>query len=140
MGNFNSGRRKATALKILQGNPGKNRLPVDLRPPVGEVVKPATLSPSASVVWEEMAPICLYMGTLTPADVKAFALLCEMQSDCQAVIKLKGTKAYKPFRLLQFARDLRPYYALFGLDPASRSRIHLRQPDEPRAKFAGALK
>ena len=143
MGYENCGRRpKSTALKILQGNPGKRRLnPNEIRPPVGEVVKPATLSAGAATVWDEIAPICLYMGTLTAADVKAFARMCELEATWNAIIALKGKKSFKPHRELQLARDLRPYSAIFGLEPASRSRIHVRKPDaEPQAKWAGALK
>jgi phage terminase small subunit len=141
MGYENCGRRKTPALKILQGNPSKRKLPVELRPPVGEIVKPAGLSPGAAVVWDEIAPICLYMGTLTTADVPAFARMCEMEEQWNQVIALKGTKGFKLARMLQLARDLRPYSALFGLDPLSRSRIQVRQPDEAsQAKWAVALK
>jgi hypothetical protein len=81
------------------------------------------------------------MGTLTPADVEAFSRLCELQDLWDEAIKLRGSKAFKLARALQLDRSLNCSEARFGLDPASRSRIHVKQPDEaPRAKWAGVLK
>src|SRR5688500_11226855 len=92
MGYENSGRRpQPTKLKILRGNPSKTRLnenePV---PPSGEVVKPARLSAGASTVWDELAPICLAMGTLTTADVTVFGQLCEGQAVLNSAAMMKA--------------------------------------------------
>ena len=148
MGNANSGARpKPTALKVLQGNPGQRRLnekePI---PPAGAVVKPEGLSLGASVVWDEVAPVCLYMGTLTPADVKPFAMLCELEATVmqarqwkrqrQPRTMAKGIKLEKDLAVI-----LRPYYALFGLEPVSRARLQVaKQAAAPVSKWAGMLK
>jgi hypothetical protein len=162
MGNQNSGRRPApTALTVLRGNPSKKKLNEnEVRPPSGEVVKPA-LSSMASVVWDELAPICLAMRTLTPADVRVFATLCELQATLQAASAQKDAGWFAPFSLrpedtsdpespmvvvvdavLKLEREtaaaLRPYYALFGLEPVSRARISVPK-DEPISKWADAL-
>ena len=86
-----------------------------------DVVKPATLSPGAAGVWDGLAPLCLALRTLTPADVAAFAVLCELQASFEAI----GTPAVASDlrQQLKTAAALRPYYALFGLDPVSRSRL-----------------
>src|SRR5687768_11480526 len=92
MGNHNSGRRpQPTALRVLRGNPGK-RKPSDQEPvPPADiaVVKPAGLSTGAGAIWDELAPICLAMRTLTSADVLAFSSLCELQSTMRQVAASK---------------------------------------------------
>jgi P27 family predicted phage terminase small subunit len=164
MGNHNSGRRpKPTALKVLRGNPGQRRLnAAEPRPPAGEIVRPETLSTGAVVVWDELAPICMAMKTLTPADVVPFATLCELQSTMRQTSAAKdGRRLFSleaqdsedrdsPMVIVidatlklerETATSLRPYYEYFGLTPSSRARISVpKQQDEPVSKWAGALK
>ncbi len=143
MGYENSGRRpQPTALKMLRGNPGKKKPNEnEVRPPSGEATKPADVSPAAGLVWDELAPICLAMGTLTVADVRPFATLCELQATFTAVARLKGTPAFDAKLERETANVIRPYYALFGLEPVSRARIQVpKKPDAPISKWAGALK
>jgi len=144
MGYENSGRRpQPTALKVLRGNPSKTRLNAhEPQPPAGEVVKPAGLSAGAGVVWDELAPICLAMRTLTPADLRPFVTLCELQATFSANTATKGTAVFDVRLERDTAVALRPYYALFGLEPVSRARIVVvkAKPDEPVSKWAGALK
>ncbi len=161
MGIRNSGRKpKPTALKLLQGNPGKRPLNTsEPKPPVGEVVKPATLSPAASLVWDEMAPNCLAMGTLTVVDVQSFESMCELQATMRQTSRAKSGKSLFTLEAdsddssrleividaivkteRETAAALRPYYAMFGLDPASRSRLHVTKDEAPVSKWAGALR
>ena len=151
-------------MTVLRGNPSKKPLnKLEPMPPVGEVVKPEGLSPQASAVWDELAPVCLAMGTLTTADVRVFGTMCELQATMQEASAAKGRK--KLFNLasqdssdpesplevvidsvLKLEREtataLRPYYALFGLEPVSRARIQVpkRKAEEPVSKWAGVLK
>jgi hypothetical protein len=146
MGNANSGRRpQPTALTLLRGNPSKKRLNrQEPRPPEGEVQKPKGLTRGAGEVWDELAPICLSMGTLTVADVRPFVMLCELEA---SVMRARRWKA-NPEKLadgLKLEKDLapiiRPYYALFGLEPVSRARIQVPKTDEaPVSKWAGVLR
>jgi len=161
-GNANSGRRpQPTKLTILRGNPSRKKLnkhePV---PPAGEVTKPVGLSAGASVVWDELAPICLAMGTLTPADVRVFATLCELQSTLLVAVASKDGRQLASIEqddaddqtkltividaVLKLEREtataLRPYYSLFGLEPVSRARIQVKKDDMPVSKWAGALR
>jgi phage terminase small subunit len=164
MGYENSGRRPApTALTVLRGNPGKKKLNEnEVRPPAGEVVKPAGLSEGAGVVWDELAPICLAMRTLTVADIRPFASLCELQATMQATSAMKDGRALFALKVedeedpasltvsidavLRLEREtanaLRPYYELFGLTPVARARIVVpkTKAEEPESKWAGALK
>lgn len=150
-------------MKLLRGNPGKRKPNEnEVRPPSGEVVKPSRLSPGGSVVWDELAPICIQMGTLTAADVRVFGSMCELQSTMLETSAAKDGRAL--FTLEKYDQDdddspmviqidailkleretaiaLRPYYALFGLEPVSRARISVpKKAEAPVSKWAGALK
>jgi phage terminase small subunit len=148
---------------VLQGNPGKRPFNArEPKPPAGDVIKPATLSQNAVGIWEEMAPICVAMGTLTIADRKAFATFCELQATLELASASKGNPTFQPFRaqpedasdpasrmeividaVLKLERDtaaaLRPYYEKFGLEPVGRARISVQKPQAPKSKWEGAL-
>ena len=138
-GNHNSGRKpKPTALHILNGNPSRKKLNEnEARPPAGEITKPVTLSPDGGAVWDELAPICLAMRTLTTADVKSFATACELQATFTASAQLKGTPDFDARLERETAAALRPYYELFGLTPVARARISVPKVDAPVSKWAG---
>ena len=152
MGNRNSGPRPApTALKLLRGS-RKDRLnPREPTPPAGEVVTPSTLSPQARGIWDRLAPVCLAMGTLTLADLGAFAALCELQATLELACAQKGLARFRPISksgrihaALKLVREtasaLRPYFEKFGLDPIGRARIVLpAAPEAPPSKWAGVL-
>lgn len=130
------------------------------KPPDQVVVKPGTLSVAAGVVWEELAPICLHMGTLTSADAPTFSKLCELEATCRQASKQKDADGFGMFTVgddfngvprvgvhaaikveRETATALRPYYDYFGMTPSSRARIRVREKDEaPQSKWAGALK
>jgi len=98
------------------------------------------------------------MKTLTVADVRPFASLCELQStpqetsaakDGRELFRLKVQDSGDPESPLEIVVDaalkleretataLRPYYELFGLTPVSRARIVVPKPDAPASKWAG---
>jgi hypothetical protein len=140
MGNSNSGRRRQpAALRALRGNPSKTRFRANVATPGGPVVPPATLSPGAAAVWQVLAPVCLGMGTLSPADTVAFATLCELQASFTANAQAKGTDAFDARQERALAAALRPFYALFALEPASRARMPTAPPRAVASKWAGAL-
>lgn len=165
MGNQNSGRRpKPTALKVLQGNPGQRKLNEhEPKPPQGAVTQPESLSNTAAIVWDELAPIAIAMGTLTTADVAAFTTLCELEATRRASSAQKDVEGFSPFLVTtsvdsagtehmnikehpaiklerNTAAALRPYYEKFGLEPVGRARIVVPKQDEaPKSKWAGAL-
>lgn len=145
MGFERSGRRpKPIALRQLQGNPGKRKLTGAVVPPSGAIVVPGALSGLGRAVWDEIAPVCLAMGTLTTADVQAFATLCELEATIRQARPWKDQPKTLKAALrieLRYAAQLRAYYALFGLDPVSRARLQT-QPTEAdiQNKWAGILK
>jgi hypothetical protein len=145
MGYENSGRRPTpTALTVLRGNPSKKKLNEnEPRPPSGEIGKPAGLSAGAAGVWDELAPVAVAMGTLTTADLKPFATLCELQATLQQASSQKDNAATAQAGIKlekEVAAVIRPYYALFGLEPVSRARLAVPSKDkEPASKWAGLI-
>ena len=142
-GNANSGRRPTpTALKVLRGTVRRDRLnPHEPKPPAGPVVKPSKLTRQAAQVWDRLEPLCLSMKTLTAADAAAFAVLCELVSMFEQVTTESPAAAdIEAHRraVREIAGALRPYLALFGLEPTSRARIRV-PPEKPPSKWAGLL-
>jgi P27 family predicted phage terminase small subunit len=160
MGNHNSGRRpQPTKLKVLRGNPGKR--PINQHepiPPTGEVKKPK-LSKAAESVWDEIAPVCQAMGTLTVGDVKAFARLCELQATADMTAEQKDAEGFAPFTVSEdyngapkvnvhgaiklekeISQVISAYYDRFGMTPTGRAKIVLpKKPEQPESKWAGIL-
>jgi hypothetical protein len=145
MGNRNSGPKPLpTALKVLRGNPGRRDLnALEPTPPAGPVDKPPGISGGAGVIWDELAPICLAMGTLTVADRHTFWQLCELQAMLHRASPLKDAGDWDEAMRIEkiYAPMIRSYYEFFGLTPSSRSRIAVPKPKElPDKKWAGQLK
>jgi hypothetical protein len=137
MGNLNSGRRRQpAAVRTLRGNPSLTRFRPAVEAPAGPVVQPATLSPGAAEVWDALSPVCLGMGTLSPADALAFATLCELQASFTANAQRKGRRGFDARQERALAAALRPFYALFALEPASRARMPTAPPREVASKWA----
>ena len=68
-----------TALKVLEGDRGKGRRPINKEeptPPQENVKCPAWLMPEAKKEWKRLAPSLIAMGILTEHDMEAFAGLC----------------------------------------------------------------
>jgi hypothetical protein len=127
------------ALRALRGNPSKRRFRATVATPAGPVGQPATLSPGAAEVWEALAPVCLNMGTLSLADALAFATLCELQASFTANAQRKGRRGFDAGQERALAAALRPFYALFALEPASRARMPTAPTRAVVSKWAGAL-
>jgi hypothetical protein len=113
------------------------------------------MSRAAGAVWDELAPIALAMGTLTTADVRAFKTLCGLQATLDMADAQKDAEDFAPFTVSSdfngadkvglhaaiklekdYAAAIRPYYALFGLEPVGRARIAVPKKDEPKSKWA----
>ena len=71
---------KPTALKLLEGNPGKQKLNKnEPMPKVPDVIPkpPKRLLPEAKKEWKRLAPAMVALGLLTEVDTSAFAELCQ---------------------------------------------------------------
>ena len=133
--------RKPTAIRELEGNPGKRALPKnEPKPRVALPGAPKSLSPVARDEWKRVAEILYRVRVLTAADLAVLRGYCvnfawayeaeQAVTDTSVVVKAlghrgvpitkenpafnAGQKAYK--QMLEFAREL-------GLTPASRSKI-----------------
>lgn len=144
MGGKGSGgrNRKPTAVKKVQGNPGKRPLNKrEPKPHPGMPAMPAGMPAEACAEWQRMAPILEKMGVLTVADGPALAAYCKLHAQilqAEAAIKKYGivvaqidkdtgvavlkknpavTVKSECLRLvIAFQRE-------FGLTPASRSKV-----------------
>lgn len=105
-------------------------------PDLGPITKPATLSEVGARKWDELAPICEGLGTLTVADVVAFATLCELAATMVLAARMKADPANLVFAVRlerQTATALRPYLESFGLTTGARARLRVSAPETPTA-------
>jgi phage terminase small subunit len=115
---------KATALKVLAGNPGKRNLNRrEPKPKPGIPVRPYYLKGSARKEWEwavkEIPP-----GVLTLADRSMLALYCIVQGHI-----IDATLAGKQPNAALVAQS-RVLASEFGLTPSARSRMVVEPPKE----------
>ena len=128
---------KPTALKLLEGNPGKRPInehePV---PPKGTVKCPTWLEPEAKKEWKRLAPSLEAMGVLTQADLTAFAGYCQAYArwkEAEEVISQHGSIFQTPSGYVQQVpqvsiaqqnlKIMQSFCSEFGLTPATRARI-----------------
>lgn len=128
---------KPTALKLLEGNPGKRPLnehePI---PPKGKVRCPSWLEEEAKKEWRRLAPSLEAMGVLTTADLTAFAGYCQAYArwkEAEEFISQHGSIFQTPSGYVQQVpqisiaqqnlKIMQSFCSEFGLTPATRSRI-----------------
>ena len=128
---------KPTALKLLEGNPGKRPInehePV---PPKGTVKCPTWLEPEAKKEWKRLAPSLEAMGVLTQADLTAFAGYCQAYArwkEAEEFISQHGSIFQTPSGYVQQVpqvsiaqqnlKIMQSFCSEFGLTPATRARI-----------------
>lgn len=128
---------KPTALKVLEGNPGKRPLNEHEPVPPKETIKcPTWLEAEAKKEWRRLAPSLEAMGVLTTADLMAFAGYCQAYArwrEAEEFISKHGTIFQTPSGYVQQVpqvsiaqqnlKIMQSFCAEFGLTPASRSRI-----------------
>ena len=128
---------KPTALKVLEGNPGKRPLnehePV---PPKSAIRCPAWLEAEAKKEWKRLAPALEAMGILTTVDISAFAGYCQAYArwkEAEEFISKHGSIFQTPSGYVQQVpqvsiaqqnlKIMQSFCSEFGLTPATRSRI-----------------
>lgn len=134
---------KPTAMKVLEGNPGKRPLnehePV---PPKGVIRCPTWLEPEAKKEWKRLAPALEAMGILTPVDISAFAGCCQAYArwkEAEEFITRHGSIFQTPSGYVQQVpqvsiaqqnlKIMQSFCSEFGLTPATRSRIIANDPN-----------
>ncbi len=136
--------KKPTALKLLQGNPGKKPLPKcePVLPPVSPD-PPDSLSAQGRKHWDDIVGILAESGIMTALDVHALAAYCEayarwLHANEQLCLfgcvtkDEKGIPHHSPY--LRVANDsfiqMKSLLQEFGLSPASRARIQVSKKEE----------
>lgn len=127
---------KPTGLKVLEGNPGKQKLPQGEPKPGGEAECPAWLTRSAKAKWRRLAPELQRLGLLTSVDGDALAAYCESWAEyerAEKALQQLGT-TYETSTGLIYPRpevqmshrarqQMHRFGAEFGLTPSSRARV-----------------
>ena len=124
--------RKATALKLLDGNPGKRALPKEREVDQSPGVKPKWLSAEASAVWDELAPDRIAIGLLTNLTAESFGQLCAyLATFRQSPLLLTGPQV----------SDMRAKQNAFGFDPSALAKLGIgarkKGPTNPFAELTG---
>ena len=128
---------KPTALKKLEGNPGKRPLnEMEPVPPTVSLKCPRHMLPEAQKEWKRLAPILMNMGLLTAADAVPFEGYCTAYArwrEAQDEITRHGS-IYKdqegrirpnPYIAIanQQMREIKSLAAEFGLTPSNRAAM-----------------
>lgn len=150
-----AGRRPTpTALKLVKGNPGKRAInKKEPKPAPGIPSPPSHLTDSGKVAWGRLTVLLDRMGVLTEADTFALERLC----DCYAEIlelreEVEGAgrtytttstqgetviKANPAVPMLADAdRRFKSYLVEFGLTPAARTKVQIKDDDEEKDQLA----
>lgn len=119
--------RKPTALKILQGNPGKRKLPKNEPKPKVGAEAPVWMTKRARLIWDRLAPQLTETKVLTVIDAEPLAILCTLLVE----FRRQARRAQPSSRL---AAECRAYFGRFGMTPSDRSRVSVA-PDAPADPF-----
>lgn len=128
---------KPTAIKIIEGNPGKRPLnKYEPKPEKKAPRCPSWLEDDAKKEWRRMAKQMEHLGTLTEIDMAAFAGYCEAYArwkEAEEFITRHGAIVKTPSGYWQqvpqvsiaqtYLKIMNKFCEQFGLTPSSRSRI-----------------
>jgi len=152
-----------TVLKLIRGNPDKQKLPQGEAEPAApdEIPPPPSfLSGYAEEEWRRLAGELYYLKLLTRIDVNLLAAYCQAfkrwREAEEALLELGSSLPLKGLMMRyrnggelmrnplvaisqHACADMVRYAAEFGLSPAARARIALGPRGEGASKFAGLL-
>ena len=144
---------KPTAIKRLEGNPGKRALNDREPEPTPGCTPPEWLTPGASAEWARVYPELAALGLATQVDQAALACWCvAVDNLARASARLRPTDG-NPTPEIQISpsgyecvsgaelmrrqamKDIRAFCQEFGFSPAARSRIQVpgREDDDLEA-------
>ena len=152
---------KPTKLKVLEGNPGRRKLPENEPIPISDLPPPPDhLDEYARDEWFRICQGLYNMGLLFDVDRAAFAAYCQAYSrwktaeeEMQKRVKKGGPLAglvdvTKAGNIIQntlvgiankAAGDMVRYAAEFGLTPAARARLAIDPKKGKKGKFDGLI-
>ncbi|HHY08368.1 MAG TPA: phage terminase small subunit P27 family [Corynebacteriales bacterium] len=130
---------KPTALKVLEGNPGKRPLNKNEPQPERKAPRcPSWLEPEAKKEWKRMAKTLEAIGVLTQVDKAAFAGYCQAYArwrEAEEFLSKHGTIFKTPSGYIQqvpqvaiarnYLQIMKDFCSEFGLTPAARTRIRV---------------
>ncbi len=140
---------KPTALKVLEGNPGKRPLNDKEPQPKKQAPRcPSWLEPEAKKERKRMAKTLETIGVLTQVDKAAFAGYCQAYArwkEAEEFLSKHGTIFKTPSGYIQqvpqvsiaqtYLKVMKDFCSEFGLTPAARTRIQVNtekaDPDDP---------
>lgn len=154
--------KKPTALRVLEGNPGRRPLPVNEPKPAPIAPRcPAWLSKEAKKEWRRIAPLLMRLKLLTQVDMSTLAAYCHSYAQLIAAEaylskhglgyaiphlneegKLVGmrTGEWPQVRTARKCKEeIATFSAMFGLSPVDRSRLSVPGADAEDSGFASLL-
>jgi P27 family predicted phage terminase small subunit len=144
---------KPSALKMLEGNPGKRRLNESEPQPGGIPTCPKSLDKAARAEWKRVSKELVAIGLLTSVDRAVLASYCQAWSRwTQATeafntkpVLVVATKTGYPIQnpligIINTAADqMRKLAAELGLSPSARSRLSVEPPAKPGDMFSAFM-
>jgi P27 family predicted phage terminase small subunit len=151
---------KSLKLKLLTGNPGKRPLAAAAPQPAARPPRcPSWLDAEAKNKWKELAPELARLGLLTAIDGDVLAAYCQAWAEFRQATETlaregrfvkvggllvegnDGKEAWVGYQIQPHPavaqqrsawQAVKSFAALFGLDPSSRSKLHVggSEPDE----------
>lgn len=129
---------KPTKLRLIQGNPGKQRINhSEPKPEPAGLDCPALLKGEARKKWSEIAPKLLRYGLFTELDRDALAAYCQAYSEWARAVRMMakdgvvrnyGQKGYEQISAWVTVADkslkkMKEFLTQFGMTPSSRSAL-----------------
>ena len=145
---------KPTALKVIQGNPGKRALNKNAPTPdaLAEVPSPPPwLGAIAASIWRQVAPWLVQSKILTDTDLhnlEVFAMAYQRWREAQEDITKNGIVVMGAKQEIknpactvanEAARQISTFGAALGLDPAARARLKPGEESDEENEFLTLL-
>lgn len=146
-----------TALKLIQGNPGKRAInKAEPKKIKANLKTPSHLDPIAKTQWKKLSVVLDELGVLSETDLSALEQCCETYARIRRlrkeISKLGGTtyksvkpdgevlwKAYPQVAQLERAEtNHKSFLSELGLTPSARSKVQVKEQSEgtdPRDKY-----
>lgn len=143
---------KPTALKLLEGNPGKRAINKQEPQPESVIPEcPPHLKGVARTEWVRLTKELHELKIITRIDRAALAVCCtawadyvkacdKLEKQGDVIISEKGGLYQNPWVAIKKRSmdQVQKFYAEFGMTPSSRSRVHVETPSE-EDEIAGYL-
>lgn len=134
---------KPTALKKLEGNPGKRALNKKEPKPESAIPDcPSHLKDAAREEWDRVTKELHALGLVTKIDRAALAVCCsawadyvkacsKLEKEGEVIVSDKGGMYQNPWMAIKkrSMEQIAKFYAEFGMTPSARSRLKVETPD-----------